>query len=68
MTGMQFVPFGYTVLGKQKFEEVHPDIISSDLATPGIPMNTLSYNPEELEEHEHHGGSSTFTRNRFRFG
>lgn len=48
-------PFKYTVLGEQKFEEVksidmilphwlaHPDIISSDLKTPGTAINTLSY-------------------------
>lgn len=48
-------PFEYTVLGEQKFEEVqaiemvlphwlaNPDIISSDLTTPGTPINTLSY-------------------------
>ena len=48
-------PFQYTILGEQKIEEIksidmilpywlaHPDIISSDLSTPGIAVNGLSY-------------------------
>lgn len=48
-------PFQYTVLGEQKFEDIqaiemvlpywlaHPDIISSDLSTPGTAINSLSY-------------------------
>lgn len=48
-------PFQYTVLGVQKFEDLqsiemvlpywlsHPDIISSDLSTPGVPVNSLGY-------------------------
>lgn len=54
-------PFQYTVLGEQKFEDIqsiemvlpywlaHPDIISSDLTTPGPAVNSLGYLCDTLQ-------------------